>query len=740
MVLPAQFQLGLELTSILNPIGQAVSAVGSLALIDAIKKTGSDLITEVKLANLIGRLRIDPVIEFHFREMVAVSNQSIISRYLDIVLESGSGPTVQEALKNPALFSMVTQLSGLAFAHQAEFLANKIVDAIEKIVKESDGDVGIVPDYISLLGTIQACQQQTAAFRWAFLYEKAEERIQQALDNHLSNDQFRIRSLPTPVLQGLLMWLRSLQNFPEHRMLHLKCDTGISTVVIWCHHILGLSLLIKLQKIELCFGDSPYLLVVEGCDRRNAGVSLMDPLDPQEPLFTLQNDENFAGVSHEHRAEAYGYGAKYLQFSNLSMPEVQRGAQWVIEHSIKTYGISRASEFNARSFSPRYLSEDRLLRAGQFLFALDEVTIPDIDDSADLVEDIPGLRGLLSNYDWFALVALVITFARIHESDLVNCKEMPLALNGPHMFSAELIRRCEELEHPAAFVDLIGSFEILSCLLLGRHTFDEYVKPAVLVSAWGWSVFFDSIDYLDPFDVPANRLRVLPGVPCRRGFRRNRIIDGPQTKLMLPDSRSLKHGKLRVHLAPGVSRAEMGVMLVGHNADAFQVSQNFTYHHAKVRGPPTYTFGFRRMTEWIVRSTRLPHCQCDKPRRDYAPLTSKHSALSARKLAAIDSLLQMNDATVIKCPEPDPAHGSSHLFSDLERVFASKDATRYFFYVSDNPAARWLQLETLYSHCGPGNVAAAAIDYYVGLAGHNTCVECAVRNSELLPPNAVFLL
>lgn len=176
MVLPAQFQLGLELTNVVNPISQAVSALGSLALIDAIKKSGSDFITETKLASLIGRHRINPVIKFHFREMVAKSDQSVISRYLDIILESGSGPTVQEALKNPALFSMVIQLSGLAFAHEDESLANAIVEAIDKIVQESDGDVGIVPDYVSLLGTIRACQQQTAAFRWALLYEAAEEK------------------------------------------------------------------------------------------------------------------------------------------------------------------------------------------------------------------------------------------------------------------------------------------------------------------------------------------------------------------------------------------------------------------------------------------------------------------------------------------------------------------------------------------------------------------------------------
>ena len=107
MVLPAQFELGLELTNIANPISQVLSALGSLAVIDAINKSGSDFIIETKLANLIGRHRIDPIIKFHFRELVSKSDQSMISRYLEIILEAGSGPTVQEALKNPALFSMV---------------------------------------------------------------------------------------------------------------------------------------------------------------------------------------------------------------------------------------------------------------------------------------------------------------------------------------------------------------------------------------------------------------------------------------------------------------------------------------------------------------------------------------------------------------------------------------------------------------------------------------------------------
>ena len=240
MVLPARFQLGLELTNIVNPISQAVSAVGSLALMDAIHRSGADVITEMSLASFIGRHLIDPTMKFHFREAAVKSDRSVMSRYLDIVLESGSGPTVQEAIKNPALFSMVVQLSALAFAHEDESLANAIVLVMQTIVQKLGADDGIIPDHVALLGTLRACQRQTAGFRWASVYEAVEYRIQKTFTNEWS-PQLRggkrrkldpssitdapgigTRCLPFPVLQALLMWLHSVQESPEHRLLHLR--------------------------------------------------------------------------------------------------------------------------------------------------------------------------------------------------------------------------------------------------------------------------------------------------------------------------------------------------------------------------------------------------------------------------------------------------------------------------------------------------------------------------------------
>ena len=234
----------------MNPLSSALSKWGSLALADAIKRSGSDVITEMKLASLLGRHCIDPVMEYSFREVVAKSNQSVISRYVDIVLVSGAGPTVQEALKNPALFSMIIQLSMLSGTHTDLSLANAIVTAVKNILRDAGAGSENAPEYVSLVGTIRACQQQTAFFGWSSLYNAVEHKIQRTLATakersvgdpemkrisaswRMGTKCIENKSLPFPVFQSLMMWLQSLQSFPEHRLLHVRCDKGISTVVV----------------------------------------------------------------------------------------------------------------------------------------------------------------------------------------------------------------------------------------------------------------------------------------------------------------------------------------------------------------------------------------------------------------------------------------------------------------------------------------------------------------------------
>ncbi|KAG7009641.1 hypothetical protein G7Y79_00002g007560 [Physcia stellaris] len=644
-----QFQIGLELTNIVNPLTQAISALGSLALVDAIKKAGSDVITEMRLASLIGRHRIDEVMDFHFREAVAKADKAFISRYVDIMLESGSGPTVQEALKNPALFSMVVQLSALCFSHEHQSLASAMVDAIESIVREAGKGTESIPDYVSLLGTLRACQQQTSAFQWGPLYESVEYKIEASImhpnperpghqhkkskitkNTSLELPRFKQRNLPFVVLQSLLMWLHSLQNFPEHRLLHLSCDTGISTIIVWCHHVLGLGVVVRFGENEITFGKEPRNLIVEDCDPSAVRATLLDPADKHEPLFTLVSDDSDNRISREHRSQAYGFGRKVLEHAKATEDEMHYWSHWITARALAMLRAldrtSRAEESHVQTFTddttcsldesseswfPAPADSD-VLRAGQFLFISLES-----NKLEKLVNKPPTLR-VMQRINWPALVALTLSIARVQVHDLEQCSNLPLSLDV--LWQLEKVDH--EIEESSTGVvtqqppDLIKSFKFLSRLLLGSMFSEEYVGQSVLVSAWGWSIFFDSVDALDPADVSISTMRVLCGVPSRRGLRRARITDGPIDLYTMETTfgQTLSE-KPEIVFYPGVSTAKRGSVLIGHHSDAFSVTQWFDWDSIdrdekskkNRRTTKKHKYGFRFMQEICVQAEPFPH-------------------------------------------------------------------------------------------------------------------------------------
>ena len=734
MVLPAQFQLGLELTNIINPISQAVSAVGSLALIDAIHRSGSDIITETRLASFIGRHLIDPVMKLHFREAVVKSDKSVISRYLDIVLESGSGPTVQEAIKNPALFSMVIQLSALAFAHEDESLANAIVLVMESIVQKSGADEAIIPDYVALLGTLQACQRQTAGFRWASVYEAVENKIQQAFSNGCSPrdrsgkrrklDPSSItdapgvgaRCLAFPVLQALLMWLHSLQESPEHRLLHLRCDRGVSTIIVWCYHVLGLNVKANLSGTSICFGEESSNIFIEYVSPEDVGASLMDPADQHEPLFTLVNANNDLEIGYESRAEAYGFGQNVLKVARLTGEEERYCSQWIIARCI-------AQSRNAKS-SCKYPCEDSMIRAGKFLFGLETVDVEVLrkHTGSSWSRNSKGLCGIA----WPRLAAILIAFARIKEQDLERCKSMPLSMSAYRS-----LRSSQKESSGPSYEDSLDplsnvstAFEDLAHLLLGHMFSTKYVANAILVSAWGWSIFLDIIDAADPGDASHN-IRVMSGVPSRRGVRAARIIDGPTDIDLLPASSRVIKTDSQITFSSGVCTGERGTTMVGHRSDAFQITQIFSWTPEHEMEPVMRKFGFRAMQELCNKTQWLPSCEC-------APVSSA----IVKQLDAYTRKERVKNKCYFYSMSLEPADDRS---SPSERLIARgrlEDGfrARYYFYASHNAAARWLVLDGMHA-------ASQEAEFRVVIRPFDTCIKCAMacRGLDLGPPLGILL-
>lgn len=767
----AQFQLGLELTNVLNPLTSAVSALGSLALVKAIKRAGSDALTELELASFLGRNRIDPRIQLHFREIVGRMKQTELSRYLDIVLDSGAGPTVQNALQNPELLSMVIQLSALCYTHESDSLAQAIVEAIGRNVRELRGDLTKVPDYPSLCGTLRVCKQETASFQWSHLYDAVEHRIESSIKGSrsskrrksstrsqesvrpvgLNRPSIAIRTLPFPVLQVLLLCLHSLQQFPDERLLNIECTSGISTLIVWCYYVLGLNVKLILQGHEIDFGEPSRNVFIRESTSRESHASLLHPNSQHEPLFTLTSREGDPRVGPELRKKARGFGHEVVKQLGVGGKDLNMYYDWVIHQSLRVFqaraelngqSTSRKSDSNERHCFAKWsnaevydFTEDRIIRAGAFLFDLERVDERSV--KADAVCSTPAKKHLL---DLSSLAMLLLSLARVEPEDLQNCSDLPL--------STQVQQRLKEDEPCAKSIacgnlqtvalGLTKSFDILSRFLQGPIFSEELNKRTVLVSACGWSLYFDSVNGADPADVSVSTLRFVHGVPTHHGVRKTRIIDGP-TELLFSPSESLllkNQWKTCVDFFPGVSMASRGPALVGHHEhDAFQVTQTFEWQYQGSISRK-HILGFREMLELCIMFSRLLPCHCERDSlslQDVAEIYVGHKDLVNKPLGQGSEILRN-----FYCFEGQKVHTfSDHDVSAKpperrqplnECVFSAQNGPKsrpaseaWFFYVSNNPAARWMEMCDMYPHM----VGAYDRKSELLLRGPETCFQCA---------------
>ena len=321
------------------------------------------------------------------------------------------------------------------------------------------------------------------------------------------------------------------------------------------------------------------------------------------------------------------------------------------------------------------------------------------------------------------LVAILFTFARISASDLPKCAHMPLSMS---VFLQGSIR--SESGFKNAFMEtlskrngLLTAFNILSQLLLGRSFSTEYVKTAVLVSAGGWSIFFDSVTILDPGDISRDSVFVVCGVPARRGLRRNRILDGPTSGFE-------KVGFGELDLTSGflvdlmsTSRAQQGLTLVEVHADAFQLTPIFKRESSLACSEDKRQFrlGFRKLQENCLRFDRFSPCNCDQAQSKLLKQvqTQKKTKLSD---SCFYKPLRLSECSIgVSCMvfgiynhgHDEVVHETTPFIGDGIKVAS--------FYAAQEPETRWLQLNYL--------CAKFPRDVRLALRTRDTCIHCAVK-------------
>lgn len=748
----AQFQLGFELTNILNPATQAISAISSIAIVDAVRKAGSDVLTEVKLASFLGKNRIDSILEAHFRQAVAKSERNLISRYIDIVLESGAGPTVQNALKDTALFSMIVQMSLLCFVHDHQPFANAMVKAIERIVTDFKGNPQAIPDYPSLLGTMRVIQRETVAFQWSALFDSVERTIQDRLskaDPHpkpparkrkrnkpscpnLDRESIKDRGISFPVLQALLLALESLQHFFEERQIYIECGTGISTLVVWCFHVLDLSVKVCIEDREITFGDGPFNVLIKEVLTMRPSVSLIIPLSQDEPIFTLRSSERDPKFGPELRAKILGFGQAALKEVGVQPRDMIRACYSVIAGALALLNrdcsckspswfkmhLPETHEAHCNRTPRRFPGKSQILEAARMFFGLHEV------DEAILKVAESTQAKLKRQKACAQLVPLLLSLSRVQHQDLAQCADVPFSIK---VFKTRLNSETSNSDlFDIEFPNITESFEILAHYLLGQRYSDSFIDQALLVSDCGWSIFFDAIDATDPSDVSICNLRMLAGAPSVEDASKNRVmkdrvLDGPtELSYSHSDSTILKADwsleTSSVNFFPGVSTAKRGNSLIGfRDNDAFLATQSFTWN-LEGKWAKTHILGFREMLELCKDSTWLSPCACDDKSTDLRSLetiqifTIRGSNIDRIWPNALKNHEFLNSEYAI-CSLPD-----------LGGRRKGDDAT-WIFHVTKNPAARWLQTDDMVRN----EFFWENTDPQIFIRDNETCMLCACK-------------
>ncbi|KAF4631144.1 hypothetical protein G7Y89_g6989 [Cudoniella acicularis] len=299
MAFSSQFALSLELTKLIPVSLTAASAAAEalLRLARDLQGSGSDIVIEADLAELFGRSRIEAQMASTFRNVVAKNATSKLCN--DITLESGPGPTTLRALapEQAAYFSTVIQCSFLTSVLKRDSLASALKTFFDKQAAETPPGhlLRASPSEDGISGFLQACEDQTSLYDWTHLLDAVA-----AMLGYSEPDQ-AVDGLPPVIFRGLLTTLPLVQHFPEQHIIQIECGIGECWIIVWTHYILGLPVLIKTWRNNICtevsFGPSPPQIIIDARSVvnymiRDPSLTLLGLVDEKgkEPLFHFQPD------------------------------------------------------------------------------------------------------------------------------------------------------------------------------------------------------------------------------------------------------------------------------------------------------------------------------------------------------------------------------------------------------------------------------------------------------------------
>lgn len=556
------FQLSLELTKAF-PVREAAVEGGKLVkklLLDLarrLRNSGSDILVEEDLAAVFGRGMVAHGLETRFKEEI-IQNTKVSPIYDGclLALSIGAGPTVERALRDTHTGYMATiiQLSFLGWVHDRTGLAEALADCLEKRFEMSVSGASPSPGFQSIYGMLEVCSSQTASFSWSRYLDDVSDRLDKvfSLDRLLYN-RSDINHLSRSTLLACMDFLYIIQRTPEERTMTVSEPRGIATLIVWAHHILGITVIVTNTSgsNQVTFsseqGESPNMIIHwEGDSFKEPEICLFD----SQTEVMLKIDEDLAGmvrIEHQERLRLQDYGTQILcrVFNRSSAgfigdPVSTEAVQFTVAMALLLAqkltrildlengvplagcGIQRWQIFDAASvmFSTVHWDEAAILSY------MDHLTI-----AMSLREILPP-RALLEALPKWEQTGHVPTICSLAISVLVMGAVRGIKACGELLIIAEEHSDTTTFHAKAimgkGYISLNEDDLFLQArhLLVGPREMERRDENIVLISDFGWTIFLGSFGDSGPTSNPA-QLGIGKGVPTnpKTGDRKSRVLD-----------------------------------------------------------------------------------------------------------------------------------------------------------------------------------------------------------------------
>lgn len=371
--------------------------------------------------------------------------------------------------------------------------------------------------------------------------------------------------MPVNLLLAALDSLCVVQRMPEEYTMTVSLPSGYPTFIVWAHHLLGLSVLVRgkepSQDIWLANNeDKSPQVIIDGC-------GLVEGMIPEICLLNRKKeiqlrvepaDAGFASMEARERLLLYEYASRNITRGFNEPPSFAQTAEF---HDAVEFTIAMAIVLARRatrtidvkdrsSLIPCSIPSWQLFEAAAVLF-------PDVEFSENLIlkyaDEVPldlavnniprdGFPSALRNYaakkeirkfcsTYMAQSAVdVMVLATV--ADIDCCRKLPLIAAKDYSESSVFAKKALYATGPIS-VAASDFFNHVCWLLLGPDSSNHGRAPdhgssdVFMASDYGWTICLPSFGDYDPARVKSDALYVREGVPTDKKTleRKSRVRD-----------------------------------------------------------------------------------------------------------------------------------------------------------------------------------------------------------------------